>query len=265
MGQMKIKNKVISIFSMALCLGIAACQDATEIRPVCGTLDSPLSTPSELDTYIFPQSEVQMYPDHAIMKDTMNAVSVWRIGDWKGETAEEYGIVVVKNGLPTVLPNIRNTRQPNAFYDSATGDLWLSASAMEGTGVHVEQLLLIRFAEDSAFVAATADPYDLQELCCQQMTYSTAGEQITFYLKQDPVTTVTNSVTDMGGFDDEAIWIGEQLSYDLNDKQPRVSITPGLKFVTGLVLTYDDMPTFTADVVMSEAGELTINDLLLKE
>lgn len=265
MNQMKIQTYVNALFSLALCLAIAACQETVDIKPVLGTMDGPLSTPTELDAYILPQSEVQMSPDHAIMKDTMNAVSVWRIGDWKGETAEEYGIVVVKNGLPTVLPNIRNTRQPNAFYDSATGDLWLSASAMEGTGVHVEQLLLIRFAEDSAFVAATADPYDLQELCCQQMTYSTSGEQVTFYLEQEPVTTVKNSVTDMGGFDDEAIWIGEQLSFDFNGEQPRVCITPGLKFVTGLVLTYDDMPTFTADVVFSEAGELTINDLQLKE
>ena len=265
MKQMKMKTKVNAFLSLALCLVMVSCQETVEIKPVCGTMDGPLSTQSELDAYILPQSEVQMRPEQAILSDTTNAVSVWSIGDWSDETPEEYGIVVVKNGQPTAFPNIRNTRQPNALYDSATGDLWLSASVMEGTGVQVEQRFLIRFEEDSAFVAATADPYDLQELCCQQMSYSTVGEKIIFYLDQEPVTTVTNSVTDMGGFDDEAIWVGEQLSYDLNGEQPRVSITPGLKFVTGLILTYDDMPTFTADVVLSESGELTINDFQLKE
>ena len=69
----------------------------------------------------------------------------------------------------------------------------------------------------------------------------------------------------MGGFDEEPIWIGEQLSYDLSAEPIRVLCLPGLKYVTGLVLNYDAMPTIVADVEISPASSFTINNITIKE
>lgn len=144
------------------------------------------------------------------------------------------------------------------------GDQWTTAVVMHGTGVHVEQLCQVGYSGDSAYVAATVDPYGVQQAFCQRLGYTTDGENITLYLDQEPVATVTNTVTDMGGFDDDAIWVGEQIRYDLSGKQPRVCITPGVKFVVGLMLHYDDMPTFTAMIDMSE-GKISLQDIRVEE
>ena len=54
---------------------------------------------------------------------------------------------------------------------------------------------------------------------------------------------------DMGGFDaDDPVWIGEQMSYDISGDSIRVKIVPGIKFTTGLVLHYEEMPTLSAKV-----------------
>ena len=140
---------------------------------------------------------------------------------------------------------------------------WQTAIVMHGTGVHVEQLNQIRFNEDSAYVAETIDPYDVQQAFCQRLGYTIEGEHITLYLDQAPVATVTNTVTDMGGFDDDAIWVGEQICYDLSGEEPRVCITPGVKFVVALMLHYDDMPTFTASVTMSD-GTINLSDIKIE-
>ena len=66
----------------------------------------------------------------------------------------------------------------------------------------------------------------------------------------------------MGGFDnDRPLWIGEQIQYDLSEDVPCLQITPGIKFITGLVLTYDDMPTLAAPLTISETGEVSIGDI----
>lgn len=143
------------------------------------------------------------------------------------------------------------------------GAQWTTANVMHGTGVHVEQLCRVGYKGDSAYVAASVDPYDVQQAFCQRLGYTIDGEQITLYLDDAPITTVTNTVTDMGGFDNVAVWVGEQIRYDLGGKQPRVCITPGVKFVVGLILHYDDMPTFTAAVNLSE-GEVELSDIKIE-
>ena len=143
------------------------------------------------------------------------------------------------------------------------GDQWTTAVVMHGTGVHVEQLCQVGYKGDCAYVAASVDPYDVQQAFCQRLGYTIDGEQITLYLDDAPITTVTNTVTDMGGFDNVAVWVGEQIRYDLGGKQPRVCITPGVKFVVGLILHYDDMPTFTAAVNLSE-GEVELSDIKME-
>ena len=141
--------------------------------------------------------------------------------------------------------------------------LWLSCSAMEGTGVAVERLYQIRFdEEDKAYIALSIDPYDLQQQLCQRLGYSIEGEQVTFYDGGREIARATNTVTDMGGFDNEQpLWIGEQIKYDLSGDAPRLLFTPGIKFTTGLVLTYDDMPTLAAPLTISGDGEVSIGDI----
>ena len=73
-----------------------------------------------------------------------------------------------------------------------------------------------------------------------------------------------NTVKDMGGFDDEQpLWIGEQLYYDISGDEPMVVFTPGVKFTTGLVLTYDDMPELSAPITIDENGLFTIHEIVV--
>ena len=76
----------------------------------------------------------------------------------------------------------------------------------------------------------------------------------------------------MGGFDDEQpLWIGEQLYYDVSGDEPKVIFTPGVKFLdkpsgkaertTGLVLTYDDMPEFSVPITIDENGLFTLHEI----
>lgn len=138
---------------------------------------------------------------------------------------------------------------------------WLTDVVMGGTGVHVEMLYQNRATLDSTCTATALDPLDLQEAFLQRLGYSIEDDRITFYIDNQADTTVTNTVTDMGGFDEDAIWIGEQIRYDLSEEQPIVCITPGVKFITGLMLHYDDMPCYRARVAVEEDGTFTLSDL----
>lgn len=172
-------------------------------------------------------------------------------------------------GKSTEVKEVRGTLEepvtgiPLPDLSGLRGDQWTTAVVMHGTGVHVEQLCQVGYNGDSTYVEATVDPYDVQQAFCQRLGYTIDGEQITLYLDDAPITTVTNTVTDMGGFDNVAVWVGEQIRYDLGGKQPRVCITPGVKFVVGLILHYDDMPTFTATININE-GKISLQDIKLK-
>ena len=158
---------------------------------------------------------------------------------------------------------MRNTREPQAKYNAKTGDLWLTNSAMEGTGVRVEWLQQIRFGENEiAFVKTEVNPYGVQQELLKRLGYAIEGETISLYDGGKLLTTVTNTVKDMGGFDDEQpLWIGEQMYYDVSSGEPKVIFTPGIKYTTGLVLTYDDMPELTAPITIDENGLLTIHEI----
>lgn len=94
------------------------------------------------------------------------------------------------------------------------------------------------------------------------MSYTIDGETISLYDGEKMLATVTNTVKDMGGFDDEQpLWIGEQLYYDVSSSEPKVIFTPGVKFTTGLVLTYDDMPELSAPITIDENGLFTIHEI----
>jgi hypothetical protein len=51
------------------------------------------------------------------------------------------------------------------------------------------------------------------------------------------------------------------LFYDASSGDPRVIFTPGVKFTTGLVLVYDDMPELSAPFTIDENGLFTIHEI----
>ncbi len=110
------------------------------------------------------------------------------------------------------------------------------------------------------------NPYDVQQELVKRLSYTIDGENITLYDGEKLLATVTNTVKDMGGFDEEQpLWIGEQVSYDVRGEKPKVVFVPGVKFTTGLVLHYDDMPELTAPITIDENGMFTIHEITLKD
>lgn len=70
------------------------------------------------------------------------------------------------------------------------------------------------------------------------------------------------SIKDMGSFDDEQpLWIGEQLYYDVSSGDPKIIFIPGVKFTTGQVLLYDDMPELSAPFTVDENGVFSIHEI----
>ena len=121
---------------------------------------------------------------------------------------------------------------------------------------------------DSDSVQAASDSvrfaYDVQQALCQRLGYTTEGEDMILYIDGEAADTIRNTITDMGGFDDDAIWIGEKLYFEKNDGDLRVSVVPGVKFVVGLVLHYENMPTITATVGKSNEGTVALSDLKIE-
>ena len=201
-----------------------------------------------------------------ILNDSVTKVSVWSLlRGVEDQSSEGFGIVVVNQGYATAFPAIRHGNNPHTQYDTVTGNLWLTGGVMEGTGVLVERPYLIRFHEKgNAYIAATIDPYEMQEALCKELSYSVDGEKITLYHGDQELTTVTNTIMDMGGFDDDAVWIGEQLTYDFSGNGLYVQAVPGVKYVTGKVLHYEDMLTISARVTLSDGGGFTLSELRIK-
>lgn len=250
-----------------MALGILTGCMHSGIRPVAGTLDGPLAADTAPARVMEAIGKAERVHEHDIMSDTTSNVCVMSLDEADQQPTEGYGIVIVNGSVSTSLPHLRNVRQPQARYDSASGQLWLTSSAMEGTGIQVERLYQIRFHSDGqAFVSNTVEPYDMQQALCQRLGFSIDGQQVTLYDGQRPLCTVTSSITDMGGFDDEQpVWIGEQLRYDLSGDTPTLLVTPGVKFNTGLVLLYDDMPTLRATLSISDEGMTEVTDITLQD
>ena len=149
---------------------------------------------------------------------------------------------------------------PRARYDATTGDLWIVGSDIEGTGINVERPYLLRFdADGHAEIAGEIDPYEIQQALCKALTYSIDGQEITFYAEGKELAKATNTMKDMGGFMDDAIYIGEQIAYGIEGPLT-VHVTPGVNFVVGKVLHYDDMPTISATVIRTDDGNFKLSD-----
>ena len=264
MKQMKQWLMVAAV--IVLCGTMVGCKGNAQ-RPVNGTLDNTV----EIGNY--PQAVGDAMKQNniddrfeTIMEDKTNGVSVWSLLKCSDEvSSENYGMVVAKGDVKTALPQLRHGRMPRARYDAATGDLWIAGSDMEGTGVNVERPYLLRFGDDGhASIVTSIDPYEMQQALCKALTYSIDGQEITFYAEGKELAKATNTIEDMGGFMDDAIYIGEQLSYGI-EGPITVHVTPGVNFVVGKVLHYDDMPTIIAKVTLNEDGSFTLSDFSIEK
>ena len=198
-----------------------------------------------------------------ILNDTVNNVHVWSLVSCDSTTSSDgFGLVIAKDGRATIFADIRHGNTPAARYDAASGTLWLTGVSIEGTGTHVERFYKIGFREDGPhYDAATIDPYEMQEALCKELEYAIKGDVITLFNGDRELAKVTNTVKDMGDFYDDAVWIGEQIHYNLDGDALIVQATPGVNFVTGKVLHYDDMPTITARVTLNDDGSFSISDI----
>ena len=231
-------------------------------RPVNGTMEEAVAVGEAPQAVVDLMKHVNIDECYeTLLEDKTTGVGVWSLLKCSDTISSEgYGMVVAKGDVKTALPQLRHGRMPRARYDAATGDLWILGSDMEGTGVNVERPYLLRFGDDGyASIVNSVDPYEMQEAIRKVLTYSIDGQDITFYNKGKKLVTVTNHIEDMGGFMDDAIYIGEQVSYSIEGPLT-VHITPGVNFVVGKVLHYDDMPTISATVTMTDNGSFKLSD-----
>ena len=266
---MKIRNliAICVLLTVIAAVSVSCKGKKAEMKPIKGVLEEPVKegAASELVNATLDRHELGSNFEN-ILFDTANNVAVWSLVRCDSVTSSDgFGIVVAKGGMATILANIRHGNNPTVRYDAANDCLWLTGTSMEGTGVHVERLYQIKFREAGpAHIAATIDPYEMQQKLCDELKYSVKGEKITLYCGDQTPVTVTNTVKDMGGFYDDAVWLGEQLSYDISGENVYVRATPGVSFVTGKVLHYDDMPTVSAKVTLNADGSFTISDVKIE-
>ena len=264
---MKRKNYIsLAISFLAIGLMTAGCKNVrVDKKQMAGTIEEPVPSDLMPDNVQQAMAKAMKFHSHELMNDTVNEVYVTSIDEMDETSTEGYGIQVTKGAMSTTFPNIHNTREPQVMYNAKTGDLWLTSSAIEGTGIRVEWLYQIRFGENElAYVKTEINPYGVQQELLQRLGYTIEGETIMLYDGNKLLATVTNTVKDMGGFDDEQpLWIGEQLYYDVSGGEPKVVFTPGVKFTTGLVLTYDDMPELSAPITIDENGMFTIYEIVV--
>lgn len=266
MNRMKFWMLAAILLTCGMSALTSSCTSDKVLKNVEGVLEEPIVNQMSEQVKQGYVKAMKIHP-FDIMNDSANSVNVCGISELDGGLSTEgYGIMVTKNDISTTFSDIRNTRQPQAFYDAKANTLWLTSCLMEGTGTNVEQLYKIQFgSNDIANIADTIEAYKMQQKILEHLKYSVEGDKITFYIDEKEITSATNTVKDMGGLDDEQpIWIGEQISYDLNNGNPRVCFTPGVKFVTGLVLTYDDMPTLSASIQLAEDGSYELSDFKVK-
>ena len=261
---MKRKSFISLAIVLAIGMMMAGCKTASvNKKKLAGTMEEPMQSDTMPDHVQQALAKAMKYHSHNLLNDTVNEIQVLSIDEVDQTSTEGYGIQVTKGAVSTTFPNIRNTREPQSKYNAKTGDLWLTSSAMEGTGVRVEWLHQIRFGDNGlAYVKTEVNPYGVQQELLKRLGYAIEGETISLYDGDKLLTTVTNTVKDMGGFDDEQpLWIGEQMYYDVSSGEPKVIFTPGIKYTTGLVLTYDDMPELTAPITIDENGLFAIHEI----
>ena len=254
MTMKEMKQWLMVAAVVALCGMMTGCKGNAQ-RPVNGTMEEAVALGEAPQAVVDLMKHVNIDDRYEmLMEENLTGVSVkvWSLLKCSDEVSSEgYGIVVGKGDVKTALPQIRHGRMPRARYDTSTTELWIVGSDMEGTGVDVERLYELLFdSAGYASIMASIDPYEMQQALCKALTYSINGQEITFYAEGKELVKVTNTIEDMGGFMDDAIYIGDIITYDISN-EIRVYVTPGVNFVVGKVLHYEDMPTISAAVTMT--------------
>ncbi|MBR6130374.1 MAG: hypothetical protein IKQ20_00775 [Bacteroidales bacterium] len=256
-----MKKKTIIAMLVIAGLSLISC-NRKDIKPLNGILDSvfqlkaPEKTQKIAEKFGFDENYEKLLDEK---EDGVGVYSIYGFKD--GTSSEGFGILVHKDGVWSAFPEICHGKNPLARYDKKRNSLWLTGGVMEGTGVFVEKPYLIKFEKDGkARIAGDIDPYLMQKALGERFGYSIKDENITFYAGERELCTRENKVKDMGGFDEDAIWIGEQLFYDISGDDLYVYFVPGVKFVTGLVLHYENMPTLMARVTIDKDGNFTLSD-----
>ncbi len=247
------------------CLAIASCRpQAVDLTPVGETLSEPIAlgeAPAAVEQTLKSADIDERY--EVILSDSRNDVVVWSLlycGD--DVPAEGYGIVISKGGTTTTIANLRHGRQPSARFDAKTGNLWIIGADMEGTGTLVGRPYLLRFdEEDKAHIVCSIEPFAMQHKLAGRLAYTVEGDLVTLYADGERVDTATNTIDDMGAIDEEGVWIGEQIGYHFEGNSLYIDVTPGLKYVNGPALAYDDLPTLTARVVAADDCSFSIEEL----
>lgn len=260
-------SKILFVAALAILTSAVAvsCKGKKpETKPVKGVLEeavregaAPEIVNATLDRHVIDQNF------ELILNDTANNIQVWSLVRCDSATSSDgFGLVVAKDGRATILANIRHGSTPEAHYNKASGTLWFKGVSIEGTGTHVERFYNIGFSDDKpAYVIATIDPYEMQQALVKELKYSIKGDVITLFNGEQELAKVTNTVKEMGDFYDDAVWLGEQITYNINHDELYVLAEPGVSFVTGKVLHYDDMPAITARVSFNDDGSFTLSDI----
>ena len=261
MTMKEIKQWLMVAAVVALCGTMTGCKGNAQ-RPVNGTMEEASQIGEAPQAVVDLMKQVTIDDRYeTVMEDKAGGVAVYSLLKCSDSISSEgYGMVVAKGDVKTALPQLRHGRMPRARYDAATGDLWILGSDMEGTGVNVERPYLLRWDDDGyASIVTSINPYEMQQALCKALTYSIDGREITFYAEGKELAKATNTMEDMGGFMEDAIYIGEQIAYGIEGPLT-VQVTPGVNFVVGKVLHYDDMPTIGATVTLNDDGSIALSD-----
>ena len=248
--------KLIIAISAAL-LATACNNKKADFPPVSGAIDGPLQEEKAPEKVLQAMTLAYMDRYENVLTDNENGVSVWSLVWCNPDISSEgYGIHVVKDKVTTYFPEIYHGKNPSAWYDAASGTLWLACGIMEGTGVHVEKLYKIQFDDNSkAQIVAQVDPFDIQEAIRGGLRYLITGDEIIFFDVALVLCHVKNDISDMGPLDSgQPVWIGEQISYYFQEGVVYVRVVPGLKYSSSPALIYDNMPEFQTNIMVTDNG-----------
>lgn len=193
-------------------------------------------------------------------------ISVWSlVSDGSEESLDKKGIIIRKDGVNYNFPNVYHGNNPIAEVNEESGLVLFAGGFMEGTGVHSEAFYVFKPNASGDYEIVNAiSPYKVQNKIIDMIKYSIDGNKITFKNGNKTICETVNMEDGMGALSE--VWVGEQISYEFDeDCNVKVNITPGKKFSDGIVLMYDAMPTFVANMNYDDKNANLTNLIVVTE
>lgn len=250
---MKIRHLIVPVIMIAALALCSACGSGSrKHHPVMGTNHiftcEPILPEAVLQEMKSPNPGSPSY--ECVLQDSENDVTVWNLMRIPGTEDHSYsGIAIRKGGVITGLPYVVHGYFSSARFDSKTGILWYSGTGASGTGIHKEELYRIEFdASEAARVTCHIEPIPIQERFIKGLTYTVRDSVITLWKDDAPLFETNAMVEGLGEYDREAVWIGDQIRYDISGTTPSAILSPGVRFVSGPVLSYEGMPDLRAEL-----------------